>query len=77
MFILRGKLDGFENYKDLIASGLKLQDQDLNIRYQQVDTYDVCNIQYTSGSTGSPKAAMLTHQYVIGRLSSLSALIPS
>ena len=27
-----------------------------------VSPYDVANLQFTSGSTGNPKAAMLTHQ---------------
>jgi long-subunit acyl-CoA synthetase (AMP-forming) len=27
-----------------------------------VSPHDVVNLQFTSGSTGNPKAAMLTHQ---------------
>jgi acyl-CoA synthetase (AMP-forming)/AMP-acid ligase II len=29
-----------------------------------ISPHDVVNLQFTSGSTGNPKAAMLTHQYV-------------
>ena len=30
-----------------------------------VEKHDIVNIQFTSGTTGSPKAAMLTHLYVV------------
>lgn len=31
-------------------------------RETELHPEDVCNLQFTSGSTGNPKAAMLTHQ---------------
>ena len=32
---------------------------------KQVSCYDVCNMQYTSGTTGFPKGVMLTHYNVV------------
>ena len=36
---------------------------DLGSIQKTLDQHDVVNLQFTSGTTGSPKAAMLTHQY--------------
>jgi len=35
---------------------------DLSTIQSQLSYHDVVNLQFTSGTTGSPKAAMLTHQ---------------
>jgi long-subunit acyl-CoA synthetase (AMP-forming) len=35
---------------------------DLSKVQSQLSYHDVVNLQFTSGTTGSPKAAMLTHQ---------------
>ncbi|NLD59613.1 MAG: AMP-binding protein, partial [Clostridiales bacterium] len=34
-------------------------------RARQLDRHDVCNMQYTSGTTGFPKGVMLTHYNVV------------
>jgi long-subunit acyl-CoA synthetase (AMP-forming) len=36
---------------------------DLSTIQKDLSEHDVVNLQFTSGTTGSPKAAMLTHQY--------------
>ena len=36
---------------------------DLSAIQSKLSEHDVINLQFTSGTTGSPKAAMLTHQY--------------
>jgi long-subunit acyl-CoA synthetase (AMP-forming) len=37
---------------------------DLSTIQKEISEHDVVNLQFTSGTTGSPKAAMLTHQYL-------------
>ncbi|MBR0458618.1 MAG: AMP-binding protein [Victivallales bacterium] len=39
--------------------------EELNRRAAAVDIHDVCNMQYTSGTTGFPKGVMLTHYGVV------------
>lgn len=58
--MLRGAFGDNINYEDVIED-LVSEDELLQAR-ARVHTHDVCNLQYTSGSTGQPKAAMLTHQ---------------
>jgi len=50
------------SYKDFISRGLEVPEQALNEVKTSVRVNDVCNLQYTSGTTAAPKAAMLTHQ---------------
>jgi acyl-CoA synthetase (AMP-forming)/AMP-acid ligase II len=61
--MLRHALGGFMTYSDFKDEGRKLGPEPL----ERVVVYpdDTCNLQYTSGSTGHPKAAMLTHLYVL------------
>jgi len=40
-------------------------DEELRRREEAVDIHDVCNMQYTSGTTGFPKGVMLTHYNVV------------
>jgi fatty-acyl-CoA synthase len=39
--------------------------EEVNRRAANVDMHDVCNMQYTSGTTGFPKGVMLTHYNII------------
>jgi long-chain acyl-CoA synthetase len=52
----------FRSYDELVKAGETTTDNTLSARMRSVDTHDVCNLQFTSGTTGSPKAAMLTHR---------------
>lgn len=62
LVILKGHFDGFPTYNEALESGAsQISDEDLEDAILDVDPHDVCNLQYTSGSTGQPKAAMLTH----------------
>ncbi|KAJ5094781.1 hypothetical protein N7456_010642 [Penicillium angulare] len=65
--ILRGTYENFPTYNDIIARGASqstynymLQEREATLRPD-----DVCNLQFTSGSTGNPKAAMLTHHNLV------------
>lgn len=59
--MLRGSLDGFTTYNDFEAEGKGVPSAVLDIAIEKVHPDSICNLQYTSGSTGQPKAAMLTH----------------
>ncbi|RFU27826.1 hypothetical protein B7463_g8521, partial [Scytalidium lignicola] len=61
IIMLRDSLTGFPTYSDLKDEGRSIPLEVLESMHVKVDLDDVCNFQYTSGSTGNPKAAMLTH----------------
>lgn len=63
--ILRDNYKNFPTYTDVIGRGLSQASHLLQDREAELRPNDVCNLQFTSGSTGNPKAAMLTHQSVI------------
>lgn len=62
--ILRESYESFTTYQTIIERGLSQAAHVLPDREAELRPSDVCNLQFTSGSTGNPKAAMLTHQYV-------------
>ncbi|EDU44801.1 short-chain-fatty-acid-CoA ligase [Pyrenophora tritici-repentis Pt-1C-BFP] len=61
--LVRGN-DGFIGYEEFIQEAQSIPDHILNILDCMISPYDVANLQFTSGSTGNPKAAMLTHHPV-------------
>ena len=62
--LIRGEHPHFITYDDFRQEAQGIPDHILDIFDGIISPYDVANLQFTSGSTGNPKAAMLTHQYV-------------
>ncbi len=64
---------GFTTWGEVIAAGEAIEPGALDAATAALDPDDTINIQYTSGTTGFPKAVMLTHHnilnnaYFIGR----------
>ncbi|KAJ5622665.1 hypothetical protein N7528_005897 [Penicillium herquei] len=63
--ILRDTYQTFPTYADVIARGASQVAHVLQDREAELRPDDVCNLQFTSGSTGNPKAAMLTHHNLV------------
>lgn len=63
--ILRGYPTLFTSYNNLAEEGCVLDDRQLESYQSEFSTHDVCNLQFTSGTTGNPKAAMLTHHSLV------------
>ncbi|KAL3427634.1 4-coumarate-CoA ligase [Phlyctema vagabunda] len=52
------------SYDEFIMQGAFIKDE-LDFQIKSTHFMDVANLQYTSGTTGQPKAAMLTHHNII------------
>jgi fatty-acyl-CoA synthase len=61
----RESTPGMFRFTDLIDMGNDITDLDLDNRMKSLDSHDVINMQYTSGTTGFPKGVMLTHHNVV------------
>lgn len=56
---------GFLCWDEMVAAGASVPDSELARIAATLKADDVVNIQYTSGTTGFPKAAMLTHSNIL------------
>ena len=61
VYIGMEKYRGMYNTAELLLLGRNIDDNTLTEAKKSVTCHDVCNMQYTSGTTGFPKGVMLTH----------------
>ena len=57
-------------YAQVVALGQRIADEALQERRASVTPEDVAMIMYTSGTTGFPKGAMLTHNNIVNQIQS-------
>ncbi|OGI08140.1 MAG: AMP-binding protein [Candidatus Melainabacteria bacterium RIFCSPLOWO2_12_FULL_35_11] len=63
--IRTNKYPEYMKWEDLYQLAKGISDEDLIERENQLDSKDIINIQYTSGTTGFPKGAQLTHSGIL------------
>ena len=56
---------GMIRYADVVAKGAGVPRETLDAITAQLDRHDPINVQFTSGTTGAPKGATLTHRNIV------------
>ncbi|MCL2106648.1 MAG: AMP-binding protein [Oscillospiraceae bacterium] len=59
------ELPGAVRWNDMLARAAEISPETLAERAAALSVNDICNIQYTSGTTGFPKGVMLSHYNII------------
>ncbi|MBQ9301453.1 MAG: AMP-binding protein [Clostridia bacterium] len=59
------RMKGCITWEELLSRAGSVPEEQLRRMAARVDIHDVCNMQYTSGTTGFPKGVMLTHHAVV------------
>lgn len=59
------KQNGCFTWDEALELGKTIPFTEVEKRRKTIDKHDVCNMQYTSGTTGFPKGVMLTHYNVV------------
>ena len=63
--IRTNKYPEYMKWDDLFELAKTISDEDLQEHESSLDSKDIINIQYTSGTTGFPKGAQLTHHGIL------------
>ena len=58
-------MDGCLTYEEMLSRASLVPREEVRRRASLVKPDDVCNMQYTSGTTGFPKGVMLTHRNIV------------
>ncbi|MBQ8197727.1 MAG: AMP-binding protein [Clostridia bacterium] len=58
-------MDGCLEWNDFVKRSSLVPNEEVRRRASLVKADDVCNMQYTSGTTGFPKGVMLTHRNIV------------
>ncbi len=58
-------MDGCLTYEQMLSRSALVPREEVRRRASLVKPDDVCNMQYTSGTTGFPKGVMLTHRNIV------------
>jgi len=59
------KHNGCFTWEEAVKLGDEISISKVEERRKEINKHDVCNMQYTSGTTGFPKGVMLTHYNVV------------
>ncbi len=59
------RVEGVMSWDEFLATGSKVTDAQLDERANAIKSDDVASIVYTSGTTGVPKGAMITHDNLV------------
>lgn len=73
------KADGVLSFKDFLKLGAEQREQVRSLLSQRAEgavADDIAVMVYTSGTTGTPKGACLSHRYIINSVESLRATTP-
>ena len=74
--VLRGTVpEGCTSWQEFMAAGDGVDDADRAARSAGVDGDDLCHLMFTSGTTGSPKGAMLRHSAICRAFESWSDVV--
>ncbi len=60
-----GPHPGCYSWDEALALAPRVKQVEVDARCANINKHDVCNMQYTSGTTGFPKGVMLTHYNVV------------
>lgn len=59
------KMKGCLTWEESLEKAKEVPIEEVHRRVANIDSNDVCNMQYTSGTTGFPKGVMLTHYNIV------------
>ena len=62
-----------DDWAELLAAGANVSAEQLAVRAASLQPNDAINIQYTSGTTGFPKGATLSHNNILNNASFLGS----